>query len=193
MKKNRRDIVVRIDRKTAIVALALVLMSVGAIKLYSASLAMTASYPSPVGIYNQIVTTGNAGATPADTTLNRNAGNAILVPPTNGAGRVGIGTASPAVTAKLHVAGKILIADGTQGAGRVLTSDASGLAAWTNSPKGFGGWYCQASGPYKSGSVNPLTAGYSCPAGYKAGLMFGTGGVADCSGSCGAINCYICY
>ncbi len=41
----------------------------------------------------------------------------------------GIGNNNP--TAKLDVAGNVKIADGTQGNGKVLTSDADGLATWT--------------------------------------------------------------
>ena len=42
---------------------------------------------------------------------------------------IGIGNNNP--TAKLDVAGTIKIADGTQGNGKILTSDADGLASWT--------------------------------------------------------------
>lgn len=45
-------------------------------------------------------------------------------------GNVGIGTTNPG--AKLEVAGQIKITGGTPGAGKVLTSDASGLASWSN-------------------------------------------------------------
>jgi hypothetical protein len=43
---------------------------------------------------------------------------------------IGIGNNNP--TAKLDVAGNVKISDGTQGAGKVLTSDANGLATWSN-------------------------------------------------------------
>jgi len=82
---------------------------------------------------------------------------------------VGIGTASP--TAKLEVAGQVKITGGLPGAGKVLVSDASGLASWQGPPQGaqFGGMYstnevCAAGGT----SVNPLTGGQSCPAGFSA-------------------------
>ena len=66
---------------------------------------------------------------PADTTLNRNAGNTILVPnATNAGGRVGVGTAAP--SAKLHVMGTFKVVDGSEGAGKVMTSDAVGAASW---------------------------------------------------------------
>ncbi|CAM4013096.1 hypothetical protein FIA58_019445 [Flavobacterium jejuense] len=43
---------------------------------------------------------------------------------------IGIGNNNP--TAKLDIAGNVKISDGTQGAGKVLTSDANGLATWTD-------------------------------------------------------------
>ena len=42
----------------------------------------------------------------------------------------GIGTTTPG--AKLEVAGQVKITGGVPGAGKVLTSDATGLASWTN-------------------------------------------------------------
>ncbi len=121
-------IVVRVDRRAVTACLTLFLLAVPVLKLSSETLSLTTTYPSPVGVYNQVITTGDGGGAAADTTLNRNAGNAVLVPPTNASGRVGIGTASPG--AKLHVAGAVKIVDGTQGDGKVLTSDASGNASW---------------------------------------------------------------
>lgn len=43
---------------------------------------------------------------------------------------VGIGTSTP--LAKLDIAGNVKIVDGTQGIGKVLTSDATGVATWSN-------------------------------------------------------------
>src|SRR5262245_29666672 len=99
-----RDIVIRIDRKGLILVAALVLVAAGAKLLWSESLTLATTYPAPSGIYNQIVTTGNSGTASADTTLNRNAGNTILVPATNAGGKVGIGMTP---TYKLDVAGTI--------------------------------------------------------------------------------------
>ena len=45
-------------------------------------------------------------------------------------GNVGIGTNSPTTT--LHVAGTVRVVDGNQGAGKALTSDANGVASWSN-------------------------------------------------------------
>jgi hypothetical protein len=98
------DIVIRVDRRGLILVGALVLVGAAARLLRSESLTITTSYPAPSGIYNQLVTTGNSGVVPADTTLNRNAGNTLLVPATNAGGQVGIGMA-PA--SKLSVAGGV--------------------------------------------------------------------------------------
>lgn len=59
---------------------------------------------------------------------------------------VGIGTTSP--QARLHVNGNFKLVDGSQGDGKVLTSDAQGMASWSNPPSsssfsdpaGFGTW-----------------------------------------------------
>ena len=119
---KRKTIVVRlvVDRRAAAVILAAVAVGTLAMRLSSETLTMTTTYPSPVGIYNQIVTTGNAGALPADTTLARSAGNVLLAPPSNAAGRVGVGVAAP--QAKLDVGGTVRIgalaadpADGSEG------------------------------------------------------------------------------
>lgn len=121
-------IVVTIDRRAVTISLALFLLAVPALRLSSETLTLTTTYPAPVGVYNQLITTGNGGAAAADTTLARNAGNVLLAPPTNASGRVGVGVANP--SAKLDVAGTMRFADGNQAAGKVLTSDAAGNASW---------------------------------------------------------------
>ena len=135
---NSTEIVIRIDRKTGLLIAAAVFV-VWAAAAFSESLTLTTTYPAPSGIYNQLVTTGNSGTAAADTTLNRNAGNTVLVPGSNAAGRVGIGTNAPG--AKLEVAGQIKITGGSPGAGKILTSDASGLASWA--PAASGTLSCQ--------------------------------------------------
>lgn len=106
---KRKTIVVRfvVDRKAAAVILAAVAVGTLAMSLSSETLTLTTTYPAPVGVYNQIVTTGDSGTAPADTTLARNAGNVILAPATNASGRVGVGTSSP--QAKLDVGGTVRI------------------------------------------------------------------------------------
>ena len=54
-------------------------------------------------------------------------------------GYVGIGTASPGIN--LHVVGQVKITGGVPGASKVLTSDANGLATWTNVAAGSTGDY----------------------------------------------------
>ena len=100
-----RDIVLfRIDRKSGILLAGVLAVVLGGFAL-SEQLTLTTSYPVPSGIYNQLITTGNSGAVPADTTFNRSAGNTILVPPTNASGKVGIGTTNPGQ--KLDVVGYV--------------------------------------------------------------------------------------
>ncbi|MBI3548492.1 MAG: tail fiber domain-containing protein [Elusimicrobia bacterium] len=67
---------------------------------FAETLTMSTTFPSPAGIYNAIVTTGN-GTGNNNTVLNRNGGFTILVPPPNTpvgvgtAGRVVVGAATP--------------------------------------------------------------------------------------------------
>lgn len=99
------EVIIRVERKTFIFFCAVALVAVLGRRLWSEVLTFTTTYPVASGIYNQLVTTGSSATSSADTTLNRNAGNAIMAPSTNAAGKVGIGTDSPA--AKLDVAGDL--------------------------------------------------------------------------------------
>ncbi|HBL16005.1 MAG TPA: hypothetical protein DD417_04385 [Elusimicrobia bacterium] len=150
--RNTRHIRIRIDLNrrqfAAALACALVVSAIGI--LCAETLTMTTYYPSPVGIYRKLVSTAQA-------VFARDAGDAILVPPSNAAGKVGIGTTAP--VAKLDIQGSIAIRDGTQGANKFLTSDADGGASWTEG----GGW--------PGGSYCVMMNGGSCPAGFAASQL----------------------
>jgi len=105
MKNVRETFALTLDRRAALVSLAAVLLLAGAGFVASQQLTMTATYPVPSGVYNQILTTGSSGAAAANTTLNRDGGNTILVPPTNAAGILSIG--ATALASKLSVEGGI--------------------------------------------------------------------------------------
>jgi len=123
MKGDRDAVLFRIDRKVGLLMLGVLAVVLGGFAL-SEQLTLTTSYPVPSGIYNQLITTGDSGSTPANTTFNRNAGNTILVPPTNASGNVGIGTAAPA--AKLSVAGGVQLGDDTS----ACTAAKAGTQRW---------------------------------------------------------------
>lgn len=125
MNRTTRTIKLVIERKPALLLSALVIILIVAGRLASQQLTVTATYPIPAGVYNQIVTTGNSGTTPADTTLNRNAGNTFLVPPTNPNGKVGIGTTVPYWPLSVAGAGSFVSPNmGTSGG--VIIRDAAG-------------------------------------------------------------------
>lgn len=165
MIRSRRYVKLVIERKTAAGLMAVALLGVLASPLVSQQLSMTATYPIPAGVYNQIVTTGNSGATPANTTLNRNAGNTILVPPTNVSGQVGIGTASPGANYKLDVAGKVH-------ASGDICSDQKGGACLNGvgGLGGFGGFY-EISGDWSCYNPNPYTGRCTCPTGFTSFMI----------------------
>ncbi len=102
---NDRVLRLEISRSQFLLFLSVLMICASVRETSSETITMSTTYPAPFGVYNQIITTGNGGASPADTTLNKNAGNTILVPPTNAAGKVGVGTTSPGYA--LDVAGTI--------------------------------------------------------------------------------------
>jgi len=155
MNRSRRYVKIVIDRKVGLLILGVAAVVVGGFAL-SEQLTLTTSYPVPSGIYNQLITTGDSGSTPANTTFNRNAGNTILVPPTNASGNVGIGTAAPA--AKLSVAGGIQLGDDTS----ACTAAKEGTLRWHLSAREVcsgGTWSSDAASP--SGTSAGLVAGGS--------------------------------
>lgn len=179
---KRKTIVVRIavDRRAAGVILAAVAVGALALRLSSETLTMTTTYPAPVGVYNQIVTTGNSGTVAADTTLARNAGNVVLVPATNPSGRVGVGVNAP--LAKLDVGGTVRVgsfaadpADGGEGtiyyntANKTLRVFADGWGDLSGAPQGV---FCgYVSTPGLGDPVNYKCQGKdigsgACPAGF---------------------------
>jgi len=186
---KRKKMVVRIvvDRRAAAAILAAVAVGALAMRLSSETLSLQTTYPAPVGVYNQIVTTGNAGTQPADTTLARNAGNVILAPTTNASGKVGVGVASP--LAKLDVGGTVrfgaLAADPPSGVEGVVYYNslkknlrvfASGWSDLNGSPQG--GLCGFTSTPGLGAAVQfpclGVDAAKACPPGY-AQLFLGVG------------------
>lgn len=183
---NREKIVVQftVDRRAAALILAVVAVGAFAIRLSSETLTLATTYPVPVGVYNQIVTTGNSGTVPADTTLARSAGNVVLAPATNAAGRVGVGLSAP--LAKLDV-------NGTFRAGG-LTSDPPGAPegsiyynaatkrlrlltdTWGDINRGAQGSWCGYSTPDGTDALchGVSVAGGACPPGYE-NFALGTG------------------
>lgn len=178
---KRKTIVIRlsVDRRAAGVILAAVAVGTLAMRLSSETLTVTTTYPAPVGVYNQVVTTGNSGNLPADTTLARNAGNVILAPATNAIGRVGVGISAP--VAKLDVGGTVRVgafiddppgADGTiyyNSRLKTLRAYANGWGDLNGSPQG--GFCGYVSTPGLGDSINYKCAGADiskdpCPGGY---------------------------
>ncbi len=180
MKRDKMVVRIVVDRRAAGVILAAVAFGALAMRLSSETLTLQTTYPSPVGVYNQVVTTGDSGAVPADTVLARNAGNVVMIPPTNATGRVGVGVAAP--LAKLDVGGTVrfggLVTDppaGTPGIVyfntaknnlRVFTTQWDDL---TGLPQG--GW-CGFSSTPGLGSAKLLCMGldalHKCPSGFSA-------------------------
>lgn len=107
MKRRPSSITIVVDRRAALLVAAVAVVGGAALLATSETLTLSTTYPAPVGVYNQIVTTGDAGTVPASTVLARNAGHVLLAPPTNAEGNVGVGAAVPLV--KLDVNGPIRV------------------------------------------------------------------------------------
>lgn len=207
MKKSgiNREIRLRISRESLLLAAVAVLVLSFGRKLWSQAQTLVTRYPAPSGVYNQLITTGNAGAAPADTTLNRNAGNTLLVPPSNAGGKVGIGTTAP--TEKLDVAGNVRASSARFSGGVRLGDDPTACnaakagtirwhagilegcngSAWKSlfgggaeNPKCY-----DAGGAWDSGQKQCYVAGGSCPGGWNQ-----TGYTSTVGNTCvGATSC----
>src|SRR5208282_2931335 len=160
-------------------------------QLGSETLTMTTTYPSPSGIYNTMVTTGQ-------TTLGRSATSQVSIVPNGGTvsigGKVGIGTASPQAA--------LDITSTTSGflpprmpSGSLPTPVPAGSVAYATDkqllylnngsawqPSGGSG-FTSCTIATKTGFGTPATA--TCPAGYTL-----TGGGCDGSYSKGGL-CYV--
>lgn len=191
------DIVIRIDRRGAALlgAAALVVGTAGV--LCSETLTLSTSYPVPVGVYNQLITTGDAGSAPLDTVLARNAGNVVLAP--SASGRVGVGTSSP--SRRLSVAGDADVSQGLSvGAGLSLgrlstppAGAADGTIYYDTALRRFRGrqdgtWVDLAGGGQSDVGVlrwngtweHTPDAVYSCDAGYRlVSYHYGCGGCSN--------------
>lgn len=179
MKRDKIVIRIVVDRRVGAALLAVAAVGALALRLSSETLTLETTYPAPVGVYNQIVTTGNSGAVPADTTLARNAGNVVLAPAGNPTGKVGVGTATP--QAKLDVAGTVRVGalpgdppgvEGTMYYNSAARTVRVFNGAWTDMSGSPQGGLCGFTST--SGLGTPVTlpclgkdAASSCPGGYQ--------------------------
>jgi hypothetical protein len=65
----------QVRRPLIFLAAAAVILGITLRKLSSETLVMTTTYPSPIGIYRSMITTGGSSISPANTILNRDFGN----------------------------------------------------------------------------------------------------------------------
>jgi len=172
-------------------------------RLRAESLTITTTYPPPSAIYNQVTTTGEPNT---DTTLNRNGGNTILVPPSNPNGNVGVGTKTPAK--KLDVNGDIgssgnitAVGDVKVGADSVFTGfSCSGGITCTragnntlridlaaNPVSCVGAWSGCSNGNMTYTITTPASGGgAACP--YQSGQVQPCAQAVNCVGSWGACS-----
>ena len=168
MNEDRDIVLFRVDRGVGLLLLAALVVAFGGFAL-AQQLTLTTSYPVPAGIYNQLTTTGSWGSVPTDTTFNRNAGNTILVPPTNASGSVGIGTLTP--TSMLSVAGGVQLGNDVA----ACTTAKAGTLIWASG----GIQYCNGSvwGPLLGAAqaVAPPTLTYVNVGDYFQGAYYSSG------------------
>lgn len=98
------ELVVRVDRRTAALALAGAILTGAALRLSSESLSLTTTYPSPLGIYARLIATGRGPSGPVDTLLSRDQGTVVIGQGANPSG------------AKLHVSGDVWVTGRVTGA-----------------------------------------------------------------------------
>lgn len=91
--KDRLRLELAISRSGARAGLVAALLVAGTAALQSEQLTLTTTYPSPIGVYSRLITTGRSGPTVVPTLLARDAGSVVVG-----------GTAAPAGV-KLHVGG----------------------------------------------------------------------------------------
>jgi hypothetical protein len=121
----------------------------------SETMTMVASYPSPMGVYKSIVTTGNS-------TLGKNAGSAINLAPNGGS----ISLGSNAAAASLTVTGTLKITGGASNNSILTSSDSQGTAVWRANPNGVNKAYMISAGASTLCLVpNVATGDCSCPSG----------------------------
>ena len=174
-------------------------------RLRAESLTITTTYPPPSAIYNQVTTTGEPNT---DTTLNRNGGNTILVPPSNPNGNVGVGTKTPAkkldVNGDAGVSGTFTaVGDIKVGADSVFTGfSCSGgitcsragnntlridLALAANPVNCVGNWSGCSNGNQTYIITTPASGGgAACP--YSSGQLQSCAQPVNCVGSWGACS-----
>jgi len=167
------------------------------------SLTVTTTFPPPSAIYNQVTTTGESDT---DTTLNRNGGNTILVPPSNPNGNVGIGTKTPAkkldVNGDIGSSGNITAAgDIKVGADSVFTGFAcSGGITCTRlgnntlkielaaNPVNCAGSFSACSGGFQTYTVTTPASGGGAECPYSNGQSVACSQPVNCVGSWGACS-----
>lgn len=112
--------------------------------LGSETLTMSTSYPAPMGIYKTIMTTGGTVASPANTLLNRDAGE------------VGIGTGNP------QAALDVESTSASYPAARIVSSGYNGLDAESTGSGLWGATIYSSNGNalYAQSDLNNLWAGY---------------------------------
>ncbi len=152
--EQRPFLTITIGKREARVLLAAALVAAVPYLLFSETLTLSTTYPSPAGIYKKLIATGEA-------ILGRDGGNVALVPASNAGGSVVIGGAAP--TAKLSVAG------GVSASGSIATG--AGLSAVGDVATGGS---VSAVGDVSAGGVVRVGLRASDPQGVPGAIYFNT-------------------